>query len=303
LNELTVIRELGIDWRQHLLLLARYSYLTIKIHDKLEKWEELESIDKFYLQDQFRRVAPVMPGPLFSWMIGHYKSALALAALRAGDDVTALEHIESAIDAARRQSASTRLLLADRRVVRAMILQYRQMVNADQKDRSAIDDLIYAKAALERYGGLGTKDEVHLAGRFYGAVAFLALSLSLSDEEIEKILGPDIGLRECARRAHDFGKRLPYGVMAGRYCEAYLYYCLAKEQADGSRFLRHAYELLRLGQDGEIGPSAHFKYRSLISVIGQGLGAHADDPGTAQGYARRHIDKIGFAAWLATPLN
>ncbi len=267
MNELTVIRELGIDWRQHLLLLARYSYLTIKIHDKLEKWEELESIDKFYLQDQFRRVAPVMPGPLFSWMIGHYKSALALAALRAGDDVTALEQ------------------------------------NADQKDRSAIDDLIYAKAALERYGGLGTKDEVHLAGRFYGAVAFLALSLSLSDEEIEKILGPDIGLRECARRAHDFGKRLPYGVMAGRYCEAYLYYCLAKEQADGSRFLRHAYELLRLGQDGEIGPSAHFKYRSLISVIGQGLGAHADDPGTAQGYARRHIDKIGFAAWLATPLN
>ncbi len=305
---LRVAREKILDWRRHLPLLARFSYLTVKLYDKLEQWDELVNVDRLYLQNQFRRVEPVMPSTLFAWMLGHYQSALALAALRAGQPHMAREYIEPSIDSARRQPFAARLLLSDRRVMRAIILQYLAMMGRPQ-DLSAIDDLVFARGALARHGGLGTAHEVHFAGRFYGATVFVALSFALDSVEGARLLGPDSTLADYALRSHAKEQRLPYGVVAGRYCNAYFHYHSMRSAGppDEAR-VREALALLDIrAVGGEIGPSAQLKCDLLADRIeglsGAAAKAVSGKAGPLPVYAAQHIANLGVESWLATPVN
>lgn len=199
------IRERVLDWREDPSLLARFCYLAVKLYDKLERWEDLRSLDDLYIQQQLRRIRPIMPGAMFTWMTGHYLSAMALAALRAGYPDLALDHIAHAIDAARRQRSAA-LLLADRRVVETMVLQYMAVEAGADQCRWAWDDIVYARESLTRHGGLGSEDEVHFAGRYYGATVFLWQQCPLPTSDIPRVFGaPDVDLVTLARRGHRRG--------------------------------------------------------------------------------------------------
>ena len=304
------MREKVLDWRQHLPLLARYSYLTVKVYDKLERWDQLVNIDELYLKDQFRRVQPVMPGTMFDWMLGHYQSSLALAALRAAEPERALSLVERSIDAARRQPFAARMLLADRRVVRAIILQYLSKMGKPT-DESWIDDLYFARLTYERHGGLGGDREVHFAGRYYGAAVFLTLTYpDLDDADHRRVFG-DLDVMAAARRSHAMEQRLPYGIVAGEYCEAYLRYRLLRaghvDAADATTVSLLEHTLT----DVEIGSLTRLKRSGLAQRLRAALAGNEQEESpemiearAAGGpYLRKHIDNLTFNGWLGTPLN
>ena len=311
IDALNQVQEKVLDWRQNLPLLARYSYLTVKLYDKLEQWDKLSNIDELYLREQFRRVEQVMPGSMFAWMKGHYQSALALAALRAGRPQEALSSIEMSIDAARGQPQAERMLLADRRTVRAIVLQYLSMAG-ESIDESLIDDLYFARLTYERFGGLGSDHEIHFCGRYYGATVFAALTLNIDEPDLRKILGT-VSLVEAARRSHLSKQRVPYGIVAGRYCEAFLRYEMLRSGDRSAADISTLRLVLDEYIESELGPVARFKRKALAQQIRALLDSGEDEPRLAEmpdneqttrnPYILRHIENLTLAGWLATPLN
>jgi hypothetical protein len=295
LSKIEEIRSAAPDWRQELSIFARFCYLVVKAYDKLELWDDLDSIEELYINDHLKRVQRLMPGPLFEWLRGHHFSALALAALRAGHPDKALTYVDQAIAAARLQSQSSRLLLADRRVVRAMIIQYKAQGGEASLLDSAWDDLLYANLALKRFGNLGQPDEVHFAGRYYGTASFLYISSN--GKTPDRTLIDERKAIEYAAMSHRHGNRMPYGVMSGLYCQSVLDWTLGRDQLQSS-ITQLKNQLVSV----QVGETAEWKISALIDTH-TNQQSDINTKNLKSVYVRRHIQNMGLENWLKTPIN
>jgi hypothetical protein len=111
---------------------------------------------------------------------------------------------------------------------------------------------------------------------------------------------------EFAHAAHAAGNRIPYGVVAGRYCEAYSRWRFAKDSKDAES-LNVANDLLSLdGMAVELGESVETKVELLRALLNseQTSGAGAvRQLSRRSAYSARHLLRLGAEGWAGTPIN
>ena len=222
------------DWRQYISLFGVYLYFSVKLYDKMEKWETLMEQQKVRLKTHFDQVCKVLPSKTWKTLLARYNAGVSLPFYRIGALDDALKAIDEALEVSPSDTADkeAQALFADWYTIRSLI-HLSMWARADEADRKEVAlkakrDLEVAKGLLGDHGGLGTEEETHYCGRFYGVSAFLLMAEHDSNGVGDP---PDSVARskltEMARKAHDHPRRVPYGRLAGLYCAGYSHYWLA----------------------------------------------------------------------------
>jgi tetratricopeptide (TPR) repeat protein len=317
-------------WRENISLFSRYAYFRVKLYDKMEKWDKLSELDA-ELSVTYNELKEIVPENVYQVIRSQYEAALAMPMLRTAMLKEALEHIDKALRRKPLPSADSdyQALFADWYTIRAIIRLMRWAYLPDSTPaedlneailglKKAQKDLDEATRLFKKYGGMGTKDEVHYLGRLYGAIVFLRLAKRESGLEplhdgIEQL--PDI-----AKRSHNHENRVPYGKLAGLYCEAYCHYslgCTAEQYAEKIEHFEMASDSLTRAKDVgvKIKPMVQAKLSGLSWRIAsrlKDLVGKSPDPEifkreyrTAVDISRRSLDieGIGLDRWLKTPIN
>lgn len=316
------ILQQGIDWQQDIPLFARFAYLTVKSYDKLEDWKEVASLDERTLRPQFSRISCVLPPRTFRVISAQYEAGLAMPLLRSWQLEGALKHIDASLDREPPQSNDRDLqcLYADRLTIRAVV-RLALWVQGDPETHlnDAWQDLCAAEPVFREYGGMGGKEEVHYLGRFYGARAFIHLARVEAglDNTLDKIQ-----LLEDGRKSHAQPKCVPYGKLAGAYCEAYCHYQIALgRDVEGQQTQHDLHRALSVLFEGEravenLAPMVRAKIYGLAAGIARKI-TDGLEPNKAKEYqrvcakalrdlrSRGHdfVDRVGLDTWLKTPIN
>lgn len=323
--------RMGIDWTQDIALFIDQLYFSIGLHDKLEEWTELDSLERLVFQGAFSRIKPLITPSAYKTVRTMYQSSMALSMLRQMRLGEAQARIEEVLtdpteplppseSPPAEATAAANILYANALITRALVVHAKWSL--EERDGAALAsaraDLEAAGRIYGQFARMGTEDEFHHLGRFYGTRAFLRIA-----EWQDSSGGGSLAMRallDDARHAHRGKNRTAYGRVAGQYCEAYCRIYLSELAEQASRKSEHLAAALALlaSAGAALAPCAR-----LARVKITGLAAHAasrlDDQSGCDVSAlasahQKAIDELRpgdrallgrypLQAWLATPIN
>ena len=312
----------GVDWTKDIGLFVDQLYFSVSLYDKMEEWDSLNHLDKFFLIPEIKKVERILAPEAHAVIRGAYNSSMALSFLRQANLNVAYERINDAVSDLSRidRGAAEHILYANALTARAAIQQTKWEFCRDDGEIlvRAEADLDCAETIYREYAGLGQSEDFHHVGRYYGTRAFVDLSRRSAVQGFT--MNRDAVLAN-AQGAHEGKNRTAYGRVAGRYCHALcLYQLSSKGCSDEQRgedleqareLLVHAFRDLgafarlakvkvaslalkiREQQPDSFGPDEHVMFASAVEKGRASL--------NKEGYG--FLEKLQWDAWLATPLN
>lgn len=310
----------GIDWNKHIELFVDMLYFSISLFDKLEEWKEIDNLDHYVFIPGIAAIKHVTTQEAFQTILTAYQASMALAMLRQSRLEEARERIEdiAANPSLDTTNAAAQILHANALVTRALIHHASWAYGGGEAQliQVALMDLTQAEGIYQEHAAMGSQNEFHHLGRFYGTRAFLRLAQASTPDQLETVIDDVL----CdAKRAHRGKNRTVYGRTAGKYCEAYSQMQAGlispgKEQGK-ARFLQ-SLNLLKEAQASlqETAGLGSMKVTGLAKLVAQHLpGQEIDNGGIAaehevackvfRSHGHQFLDNIDLEAWLSTPLN
>lgn len=149
--------------------------------------------------------------------------------MRISDIRKALEYINKALeyDPRNHLDNNSMNLYADRLALRATIKLNKMILNNITLEEIKLickeieEDIKNAEQIYKNFGSMGTDKEIHYLGRLYGTKVFFTL-FKIEKNIVQFDMRNYTQLFEDAKKAHQ--KRVPYGILAGKYCDAYCHY-------------------------------------------------------------------------------
>ncbi|MBN1123085.1 MAG: hypothetical protein JXJ17_18575 [Anaerolineae bacterium] len=340
LDDLRILRGIDdkIDFTQHIDLFINYVLMSGSIYDKTEMWDEYQSFEAVVLKPTLDRIQADVTLNTYSQqrlesVQGAYYTTMAVGGLRQlkfdlalacisnvldyhSDDDNALNHYSNI-----EHGIVNGILYANALTIRAMINVSRQVYEGVpiRSLFAAEDDLETAGYLYYKHGNLGKGNEIHHAGRFWAANAFLRIALWKSG--VHNIIRVD-KLLEDSRRAHVGNERTYYGEIAGLYCDAYSQYILASilKMTDEEKriYLMQSRDLLRSAREKtqDWASLATIKICRLYIKVSESLADLGEQIDTAdfqdacsnaldslRSKGCNFLDKINLEQWLEIPLN
>ncbi|MFM8445396.1 MAG: toll/interleukin-1 receptor domain-containing protein [Methylococcus sp.] len=317
--------KIGIDWSQDISLFVDQLYFAISLHDKLEDWPELDSLERFQFTSTFTRIKPLLTTDGYNTVRILYQSEMALSMLRQirlSEAKTRIEEVLAHVQKPTMQSeflseesfASAQILYANALMTRALVLHAKWSLEGHDRSKlvTARADVEAAEVIYRDYAHMGKPDEFHHLGRFYGTRAFLRIAEWDNQGGNYPLAVQE--LLDDAQRAHQGDQRTAYGRIAGKYCEAYCHFRLSEVRNDSIEKQIHLDTALSLLKSAEesLDPHARLarvKITGLAAQIGIQLNCNAEALSTAHQQAltalpqRGMFECISVQAWLGTPLN
>jgi hypothetical protein len=304
-------------------LLPGLLWLNVSLYDKLEDWGTLRMLDANKFQPVLDKLEASVPPRVLASIRSGYDSTIAVALIRQGDFVEAKRRLDRSINSPSTENADSSLQIVFAAALTARAISCLGLwteYSSGGHLETASEDLDRAWTLFKAHGGLGTQNESHHLGRFFGTSALVKLAkrelLPPSDQELvvntEKIL-------EEATQAHAGTNRTTYGKIAGRWCHAFCCYKLAQGiHLDPSRrkqLLSQALSLISiaLGGTSETQIAARLKLCLLRREVLQANGEDSNDVEDRKTIAtlRARLDKdlkkvirrLTEHKWLQLPLN
>ncbi len=310
----------GIIWGRHIELFVDMLYFSISLFDKLEEWKEIDNLEQYVFKAGFAAIKPVTTQETYQTIMTAYQASMALAMLRQSRLEEARLRIEKVVGSppVDTTNAAAQILYANALVTRALIRHATWACEAGkvQLIRDALADLARAETLYQEYAAMGSLEEFHHLGRFYGIRAFLNLAQATTPNQRKVVIDTVL---DDAERAHMGENRTMYGRVAGKYCEAFCRMQAGLLQTGKKQGCAHYLQSLKLLKEAEEAlPAAarlgRVKVTGLANLIAQCMaGLEIDKDGIAAAYetarkefrSRGHefLDTIESQAWLSTPLN
>ncbi|MCP4680319.1 MAG: toll/interleukin-1 receptor domain-containing protein [Deltaproteobacteria bacterium] len=229
---LEVYEELlgGVEATSDIELFVDQMYFAISLYDKMERWAELRDLDERFLKKglQDLKEQVLNPSELIKpeLMRAASMSLVSFRQLNFAEGayrikLLSLEDIHSAERVTNILKANAYMALVLNLIGR--IAFGRDAREMEQTIEEVEDHIQTAEQLYQSYAKLGTDEEFHHAGRFYGARAFAAVQWRrqgrpiLDDEELIELSAKAHGGRKQKNRTR-------YGQLAGLYCEAFCRY-------------------------------------------------------------------------------
>jgi hypothetical protein len=310
------------EWVKNIDFFIDHVYFSVSLLDKLEEWQELKRLEQQLYKPVFAKLRSMARASKFTAMTTMFDASMALCLLREGCVNKALLRIQSAVEypPALDDDLNYSLLYANALVTRALIqhAKYIYEVGPPELLLAARSDLVASEVIYHKHAKMGTDDEYHFLGRFYGARAFVLVAEHRAKGEnlssVAKVL-----LEDC-RRAHEGITRRGYGRIAGKYSHAYCLFELASDVEEDVRtaHLIRAIQLLREARAtfDKLLSLGRCKVAGLSELVLQTIGdgdlanelaevraerAAATDCLRAKCY--QLLAQIDRPEWLRTPLN
>ena len=265
LNMVSKLHKKNIEndmlWKAYPSEFSQYAYYMIKIRDKLNMWIDIEIQNKLLIE-RLSQVGKYYNEDIQISIKNQINWGTSVPLWRMTKFIEAKSYINKSLDGLSPDVINSAKqdelpILADQHTVLALInlSLYYFPDNNDEKEASfekISDELKEAKRIYDKYHNTDP-GEVHYEGRYYGAVAFGEIAkihkkkpmkdeTLISTEEIESILNN-------AKKSHNNDRkgktRVPYGLLAGKYCEAIARFFIAKHCKDKKEeFINRSVEII-----------------------------------------------------------
>lgn len=304
-------------WKKSPDTFAQFTYFYLKNLDKQNKWDEL-LIAKDEISSQLNKYSKLYPASISQVIKNSVNISLGLSMMRGGRYLESYEYIKNVVEEEMLNISDNKdfdLLHADRNTILSVSCLCLSIYNKDEKKLEESQNFINTSLNIfQKYSYFGGSNDIHYLGRFFGTNSFLMIALHRNnlikyDEDFEN------KLLEYSNLSHNSKDRVPYGKLAGRYCEAISNYYIGVQSSEKYILIEKSVNLLtHCLNDNEITLSSLDKCKifKALSVIFQTL----NNVSKSEEYAKlflaevQNLYKLGSLKevvenenWIFTPLN